>query len=45
MKQTKEAVLSEAIRTIDGFLQMKEYHYEPDSEHHCLSRVKSRQLY
>lgn len=43
--KTKEAVLSEAIRTIDSFVPMKEFPYEPDSEHHYLSWVKSRQLY
>lgn len=43
--KTKEAVLAEAIRTIDGFHPMKEYDYEPDDEHHYLSWVQSRQLY
>lgn len=43
--KTKEAVLSEAIQTIDSFVPMKEYPYEPDSEQHYLSWVKSRQLY
>ena len=43
--KTKEAVLAEAVRTIDGFHPTKEYHYEPDDEHHYLSWVQSRQLY
>ncbi len=43
--KTKEAVLAEAVLTIDGFHPMKEYDYEPDDEHHYLSWVQSRQLY
>ena len=42
--KTKEEVLAEALRVIDGFHPMKEYNYEPDDEHHYLSWVQSRQL-
>ncbi len=43
--KTKEEVLAEAIRMIDGFHPMKEYDYEPDDERHYLSWVQSRQLF
>ena len=43
--KTKEEVLAEALRVIDGFHPMKEYNYEPDDEHHYLSWVQSRQLF
>jgi hypothetical protein len=42
--KTKEEVLSEAIRLIDGFHPVKKYDYEPDDEHHYLSWVQSRRL-
>ena len=43
--KTKEEVLAEAIRIIDGFHPDRDYDYEPDDEHHYLSWVQSRQLY
>ena len=43
--KTKEEVLAEALRVIDGFHPMKEYNYEPDDEHHYLSWVQSRQRF
>ena len=42
--KTREDVLAEAIRIIDGFHPEKEYDYTPDIEHHYLSWVQSRQL-
>ena len=42
--KTKEAVLAEAIRIIDGFHPAKEYDYALDDEHNYLSWVQSRQL-
>ena len=43
--KTKEEVLAETIRIIEGFHPVKEYDYEPDDEHQYLSWVQSRQLY
>ena len=43
--KTKEEVLMEAIRMIDGFLPMKEYNYILDDERHYLSWVQSRKLF
>lgn len=42
--KTKEAVLSEAIRIIDGFKPLKDYEYELEDEHNFLSWVQSRNL-
>ena len=42
--KTKEEVLAEAIRIIDGFRPDKDYDYVLDDEHHYLSWVQSRQL-
>ena len=43
--KTKEEVLAEAIRVIDGFHPMKEYNDELDDERHYLSWVQSRKLF
>ena len=42
--KTKEEVLAEAIRIIDGFRPDKDYDYVLDDEHHYLSWVQSRRL-
>ena len=42
--KTKGAVLSEAIRIIDGFKPLKDYEYELENEHNFLSWVRSRNL-
>lgn len=43
--KTKEQVLEEAIKIIDGFEPMKDYDYELDDERNYLSWVQSRQLF
>lgn len=43
--KTREEVLAEAIRIIDGFCPAKDYDYTLDDEHHYLSWVQSRQLF
>ena len=42
--KTREEVLAEAIRIIDGFHPDKDYDYALDDEHRYLSWVQSRQL-
>lgn len=42
--KSKDTVLQEAIRIIDGFHPLLEYCYEPDDEHKYLSWVQSRNL-
>lgn len=42
--KSKEDVLSEAIRIIDGFKPLKDYDYELEDEHNFLSWVQSRNL-
>ena len=43
--KTREEVLAEAIRIIDGFHPDKDYDYTLDDEHHYLSWVQSRRLF
>lgn len=42
--KTREEVLAEAVRIIDGFHPDKDYDYVLDDEHHYLSWVQSRNL-
>lgn len=43
--KTKEQVLEEAIKVIDGFKPITDYDYELDDEKNYLSWVQSRQLF